>query len=483
VNRWWLTNLRSRLTLWYVGVLAALLVIYAVLVFSFQYAVLTKQIVHDEVQDVVTVEGLLFFDMAGKLQLRQDYFSRPQSHLLVDRLMEVRDRSSGAVLYRTPTLKGMSLGGPLKPDEGEAHPNERLIRLQDGTYVLLISHIHGMNGHQLIIRLGYSMAPLRARMFQFLLVLLIAIPVALLIAGAAGQAIAKRALSPVEEMARRAEGITARNLHDRLSISNPDDELGQLASAFNHLLDRLEQSFEQLKRFTADAAHELRTPIAAMRTIGEVALEDNEENVCYKEILSSILEETARLNETIDALLLLARAEATQGGRETQSWSLKSVVNEVLGLLEVLSDEKGIRVVQEGLSVSNDSIRADRGLLRTAILNILHNAIKFSPHHGVIRVGYEHLATSGNKIQLYVQDEGPGIADGEHERVFERFYTSNSRETATFSGTGLGLSVAKLVIERLGGSIHFENGLAVGARCRIELPLSRDGNRINTWPA
>ncbi|WP_238398471.1 ATP-binding protein [Edaphobacter sp. 12200R-103] len=439
---------------------------------------MTKQIVHDEVQDVVTVEGLLFFDTAGKLQLRQDYFSRPQSHLLVDRLMEVIDRSSGDVLYRTPTLKGMNLGGALRPGEGEAHPNERVIRLQDGTLVLLISHIHGMNGRQLVIRLGYSMAPLQARMFQFLLVLLIAIPIALLIAGAAGQAIARRALSPVEEMAKRAEGITAKNLHDRLNTSNPDDELGQLASAFNHLLDRLEQSFDQLKRFTADAAHELRTPIAAMRIIGEVALEENEGNVSYKEVLSSILEETARLNETIDALLLLARAEATQGGRETQSWSLQSVVNEVLGLLEVLSDEKGIRVVQEGSYVSNANIRADRGLLRTAIMNVLHNAIKFSPRNGVIRIAYDGLAPTRNAVQLYVQDEGPGIAEDEYEQVFERFFTSNSHETATFSGTGLGLSVAKLVIERLGGSIYFDH-LAVGARCRIELPLSRDDARTN----
>ena len=475
MSRFWPTDLRTRLTIWYVGVLAALLVIYAVIVFGFQYAVLTKQIVHDEVQDVVTVEGLLFFDTAGKLQLRQDYFSRPQSHLLVDRLMEVRDRSSGAVLYRTPTLKGMSLGGALRPGEGDEHPNERIVRLQDGTLVLLISHIHGMKGHELVIRLGYSMAPLRARMFQFLLVLLIAIPIALLIAGAAGQAIAKRALSPVEEMARRAEGITAKNLHDRLSISNPDDELGQLASAFNHLLDRLEQSFEQLKRFTADAAHELRTPIAAMRTIGEVALEESEENVSCKEVLSSILEETARLNETIDALLLLARAEATQRGEENQSWSLKSVVDEVLGLLEVLSDEKGIRIVQEGQHVANDNVRADRGLLRTAIMNVLHNAIKFSPRQGVIRIAYEGTSTTGRAIQLCVKDEGPGIPDGEYDRVFDRFFTSDSRETAAFSGTGLGLSVAKLVIERLGGSISFDHGLAVGAGCRIELPLSQDG--------
>ena len=477
MKRWWPSNLRSRLTFWYVGVLAILLVVYAALVFAFQYAVLTKQIVHDEIQDVVTVEGLLFFDHMGTLQLRQDYYSRPQSHLLIDRMMEVRD-ASGDVLYRSPTLRGMSLGGPTRPGEGDADFGERLVRLDDGTHVLLISHIHGMDNRQLLIRLGYSLAPLRARMLQFLLVLLIAIPLALLIAAIAGQTIARRALRPIEKMATRAEGITARNLQDRLETLNPNDELGHLASVFNHLLDRLEGSFEQLQRFTADAAHELRTPIAALRTIGEVALEDGRGEHAYKEALSSILEETSRLSETIDALLLLARAEATQGGREPEAWPLKSLVEEVLGLLEVLSEEKSLKVLQEGGAMGEGSVRADRGLLRTALMNVLHNAIKFSPEGGVIRVSYSRPETAPLFLQLLVQDEGAGIAKGEHERVFERFFTSSARETAAYGGTGLGLSVAKLILERLGGSIRFDPNATSGARCLIELPVidSHSGN-------
>jgi signal transduction histidine kinase len=471
LKRWWPSNLRSRLTFWYVGVLAVLLIVYAALVFAFQYAVLTKQIVHDEIQDVETVEGLLFFDNAGTLQLRQDYYSRPQSHLLIDRMMEVRDKS-GIVLYRSPTLNGQYLGGSMRPGEGDADFGERLIRLDDGTHVLLISHIHGMGNRQLLIRLGYSLAPLRARMLQFLLTLLIAIPLALVIAAIAGQAIAKRALRPIERMTKRAEGITAKNLQDRLDIANPNDELGQLASVFNLLLDRLEESFEQLQRFTADSAHELRTPLAALRTIGEVALEDGGGESSYKEALSSILEETSRLSETIDSLLLLARAEATQGGREPESWPLKSLVDEVLSLLEVLSDEKTLTVLQDGSTLGVVKVRADRGLLRTALMNVLHNAIKFSPEHSVIRLSYTRADAQPQFIQFCVQDEGAGIAEGENERVFERFFTSSARETAESSGAGLGLSVAKLIVERLGGSIRFEEHAGAGARCCIELPVS-----------
>ena len=179
------TSLRTRLTLWYLTVLALLLLIYATFVFAFQYAVLTRQIFHDEVQDAVTVEGLLYFDSHGVLQLQQDYYSRPQSHLLIDRLMEIRDLS-GKTLYRSPTLGGMPLGGPLKNGEGDDGFNERIIRLADGSHALIISHIHTMQGRTMVIRLGYSLAPLRTRMLQFLLLLLIAIPGALIVAGAAG---------------------------------------------------------------------------------------------------------------------------------------------------------------------------------------------------------------------------------------------------------------------------------------------------------
>jgi heavy metal sensor kinase len=460
-------SLRSRLTLWYVTVLALLLLVYAVLVFAFQYVVLTRQIFHDEVQDAITVEGLLYFDSHGALQLQQNYYSRPQSHLLIDRLMEIRD-FSGQVLYRSPTLQGMPLGGPLKRGEGDDSFDERLVRLRDGSHALIISHIHTMQGRTIVIRLGYNLAPLRTRMVQFLLMLLVAIPGALIVAGAAGQLIAKRGLRPLKEMAARAEGITASNLHDRLHVENPKDELGQLASVFNHLLQRLEHTFEQMKRFTADAAHELRTPLASIRTVSEVALERGQGPEEYRDALASILEEGARLNETIDGLLLLTRAEATQPGREQTVFSAKELVDEVLGVLGVLIEEKHIAVFQDDESIGTSTTRGERGLVRTAFMNVLHNALKFSPSDSTLRISYSR---SADKLRIAVQDQGPGISADERQRVFDRFYTSTSQATASKSGAGLGLSIARLIIDRIGGTIGFEDS-SQGAKCVIELSLS-----------
>ena len=465
------TNLRSRLTFWYVSVLAALLLIYAVIVFAFQYAALSRQLFHDEVQDVITVEGLLYFDGQGTLRLRDNYFSRPQSHLLVDRMMEVRDLS-GKVLYRSATLKEMPLGGSSRPGEGDADFDARIVRLRDGSHAFVISHIHTMQGRSLLIRLGYSLVPLRDRMFQFFLLLLIAIPLALAIAATAGQIIAKRALRPLQQMATRAEGITVSNLNDRLVIENPNDELGHLGRVFNHLLDRLEQAFNQLQRFTADAAHELRTPIASLRTVGEVALEKGQGSAEYQEALSNILEETERLNETIESLLLLSKAESTGSANSKTVFPASELVNEVLSLLQVLMEERHISISREGELIGRAGVRANRSLLRTALLNVLHNALKFSPNNSTLAITYSRSADPDPKLIMTFQDQGPGIAPGEHKRVFERFFTSAAQSTASKSGTGLGLSVTKLVIDRTGGEVWFDEEMQAGAKCIITLPIS-----------
>jgi signal transduction histidine kinase len=187
-----------------------------------------------------------------------------------------------------------------------------------------------------LIRLGYSMAPLQDRMLRFFFLLLVAAPIGLILAGFAGYRIAKRALLPLDLMAARAESITASNLNDRIVVEHPHDELGHMAKVLNHLLERLEQAFVQLQRFTADAAHELRTPLSSLRATGEVALQESRNESGYRESIGSMLEETTRLNQTIDGLLLLARAETTRSDGTNTSFSLIELIDEILALLEVL---------------------------------------------------------------------------------------------------------------------------------------------------
>jgi signal transduction histidine kinase len=281
--------------------------------------------------------------------------------------------------------------------------------------------------------------------------------------------IARRGLRPLEKMTARAEGITASNLHDRLQIENGNDELGQMARVFNHLLQRLDEAFRQMRSFTADAAHELRTPLASIRTMSEIALEQGSSADQYREALANILEETARLNETINGLLLLARAEASQPGQEQTVFSARELVDEVLAVLGILIEEKHIVALQEGDVPEGTDIRADRALLRIAFMNVVHNAVKYSPRDSLLRISWKVVE---DRLSIAFEDQGPGIAHHEQQRVFERFYSSSSPATASASGAGLGLSIAKLIVERIGGTIAFEE-IRTGARCVIELPRPR----------
>jgi signal transduction histidine kinase len=464
------TNIRTRLALWFVVILASVLVVYISAVFIFQYVLLERQIFHDEIQDVETVEGLLHFDQHGSLQLEQGYHTHQQSRLLEDRLMEVRDLA-GNVLYRTDTLKGATLGGTASQDEGVHSYNERSTTLADGTRVLLISHIHPVQGKPVLIRLGYSMVPLHDRMLHFFLLLLLATPIALVAAGFISYSVARRALRPLASMASRAEQITASNLHDRIAVENPDDELGHMARVLNHLLERLQQAFAQLQRFTADAAHELRTPLASIRSTGELTLQRDHSDASYREAISGMLEETTRLSQTIDGLLLLSKAEAVQADSRPTSFFLPELVHEILVLLEVLIEERQITVLEENGDAVHEPLLADRGLIRIALLNVLHNAVKFSPDRSVLRIAYGNVEREGRTFhRISIHDSGAGIAPGEHLRVFDRFFISTVHQAAAPRGSGLGLSIARLIIDRNAGRIYFEENVVNGAKCCIELP-------------
>jgi signal transduction histidine kinase len=273
-------------------------------------------------------------------------------------------------------------------------------------------------------------------------------------------------------MAARAEQITASNLHDRIAVENSYDEMGHMARVLNHLLERLQQAFAQLQRFTADAAHELRTPLASIRSTGELTLQDDRTCGFYREAISGMLEEATRLNQTIDGLLLLSKAEAGQPDNTPTSFSLVELVHEILALLEVLIEERHISVIEEHENSIPEPLTADRTLVRIALLNVLHNAVKFSPDHSTLRIVYGRIERDEHVFhRVAIHDGGPGITPGEHLRVFDRFFTS-AVDQPPQRGSGLGLSIARLVIDRNGGRIYFNEEAVSGAECCIELPTS-----------
>ncbi len=458
-------QVRTRLTVWYVAVLAGVLLLSWALTASFLFLQLRSQLDHYAIQDIETVEGLLYYNKQGMLSLRDDYHNHAESRQVLERYLEVLS-PDGGVQYRNERLGNQALGGSLTENEGVGGYSTRSSALPDGTPVRMVSRRHMLDGHPLLLRLAYSELPDRARFEEFAVASMFAMPLVLALVGLGSYVLAKRALAPLQYMARRAEEITSERLHDRLPTGGVGDELDDLARVFNDLLARLEQSFEQLRRFTSDASHELRTPLASIRSVGEVALQKDGSREEFRDTVGSMLEEVNRLSALVDNLLTIARADAGRIQLHPTEFSPLDLAREAAGLFEVLVEEK-----DQQMTVAGDAtlrVKGDRVFLRQALVNIIHNAVKFSPVGGMISVDVR-LQPTGD-VRLEVTDEGPGIAPEHSARIFDRFYRADESRSRESGGAGLGLSIAQWAVRVHGGTIGLVTGPGIGCTFQIDLP-------------
>ena len=426
---------------------------------------LTNQLYHSEIQDMETAEGLLYFSPSGSIAMHEEYHNRLEDKLRVSRLMQVM-APDGRILYQNDNLKSRDLGRKPFPGEGFHVYNPRRMRLADGTPVLLISHVHSIDSHPLLIRIGYGLNPLNNQVFTSLGILLVAFFPTMLLAAFGGYRVAVKALQPLEEMAITTEQITAESLGRRLPGKQQDDEMGHMARILNGLLARLEASFDQLKRFTADASHELRTPLACLRTTGELSLQKEQTAEQYRETIASMLEEVDRLTQLIERLLLISRADAGQIGLSRTIFPLMELIEESSGMIDILAEEK-----HQQIEISGDRalmVWADRAVLRHAVLNLMENAVKYSPSSGLIRI---HLKRCDDQfVEVAVEDQGPGIPEGDRDRIFDRFFRVDSARSREEGGAGLGLAIAQWAVRANGGSIGLSAKENPGCRFFIRLP-------------
>jgi signal transduction histidine kinase len=234
---------------------------------------------------------------------------------------------------------------------------------------------------------------------------------------------------------------------------------------FNATLQRLENSFAELRRFAADASHELRTPLTALSAEGEVALNNAREPEQFRQSIGAMLEEAQRLQDLVDSLLTLSRAEADQQPLSRLPVELGALSREVVESLRILADEKRQQLTAE----ANGEVVAtgDATLLRHALLNLAHNAVRYTPAGGRIVV---RCLRREREAVIEVTDTGEGIAPEHQAKVFERFYRVDKVRSRAEGGAGLGLAIAKLAVERHGGRIELESAIGKGSVFRIMLP-------------
>ena len=452
-------SVRVRLALWYVGVMVVVLAVYIAAVF---------ELVRTNASGVLDEQLRVDFDWASDmLAQRPDGTIAPYD--------ETGEGDS-------PWLQVWSLNGQLLYDTPEARRNpvpasDQLAVKADEQIVTvpgvsppyrILSGPSRIGGQPVVVQVARSELTITQSMKQLLFVLLLGLPFGVAAAGLGGYSLARRALAPVDRMSERARLITAERLKERLPVDNPDDELGRLATVFNETLTRLESSFEQMRRFTADASHELRTPLTVIRSVGEVGLRGRRDEVAYREIIGSMLEEVDRLARLVDRLLMLSRADTGQSKLSTDIVDLSELADEVAAQLGVLAEEKQQSITLERTGAPRWT--GDRLVLRQALLNLVDNAIKYSPVGGRITI---RVAESPSAAVVEVSDTGPGIPEELQSRIFDRFYRLDKSRSRDNGGTGLGLSIAKWAVEVNGGQLTLEKTNGVGSTFRITLPQTK----------
>jgi heavy metal sensor kinase len=320
-----------------------------------------------------------------------------------------------------------------------------------------------------VIQVARSEFLMRQELRQLVLVFVLGLPVAVAVAGLGGYTLARRALRPIARMTERARSITAERLSDRLPVENPDDEMGRLATVFNETFGRLERSFEQMRQFTADVSHELRTPLTSIRSVGEVGLREHRDEPAYRGIIGSMLEEVDRLASLVDRLLTLSRAETGQARVSAAPFDLRGLADEVATHLGVLAEEKDQAIRVEGPPADAN---ADRFVIRQAVINLVDNAIKFSPAGGRITI---RVGETRDTATLDVADTGRGIAAAARDRIFDRFFRAT--QDGAEKGAGLGLSIARGAVEANGGRLTLVSSNDSGSTFRIVLPRAAAGMR------
>ena len=316
-----------------------------------------------------------------------------------------------------------------------------------------------------VIQVGMSQENLYATRRRFLWVMTAVLPLGLLLAAGGGWTLARRALAPVERMAEAARRISAEHLAERLEESGTGDELDRLSRVLNAMLERLDLSFRQVRQFSADASHELQTPLTILQGELEVALRTPRSPQAYRESIQSALQEIERMASLVEGLLLLARADAGVLRLDLKAIDAAQLLAEVYERMRVVAQSRAVVLDLEALEPH--LVLGDGEWLRRVVLNLVDNAVKYTPAGGRVALSLEWL---DHRVCMSVRDTGIGLSEAEQEHVFQRFYRADSARDHDAQGSGLGLCIARSIVEAHGGTLQVTSRVGEGSAFRVCLP-------------
>ena len=490
-------TLRTRLALWYALVLFTVLGASAIVAWV-GFASLTLAQVDEELHDFASaIGGTLRHEMAERHASEAEDIASAVGELgFSDLAVAVRDSATGEVSFAAvPALPGDDPPSEaLAVSKAAPRLEAELAHAADGGWVANAPHTVINDGAPLRVVLEPLHAGGRAVMLAVAHPLLrrdrlladvatgfaVGIPVVLLLASGGGWWLARKGLAPVVAMSQQARRMGAATLHERLPVAAADDELGDLATTFNELLQRLDAAFEQQRRFLADASHELRTPVAILGGEAQHALARADRTPEeLRAALTVMRDETRRLERIVADLFLLARGDAREQPLVPGELYLDELVADAVRAVRTLAAARDVQVECAPCDAEL-SCRGDEPLLRRLVLNLLDTAVKYTPPGGRVVAS---VRPEGASLIVEVSDTGPGIPPESRERIFDRFYrvrqdrgadaVGQAAGHAAGTGAGLGLAIARWIAEAHGGSLVLARTGAEGSTFRFTMPARR----------
>jgi len=464
-------SIRSRLTAWYVTLLAIILILFSVLLNYF----LAKRL-HESVDNSLTVSATV---VATSATMRLGNSPLPGLNQLFEQFMNQGNLNkfyriydgSGNVGSRSKNISASQfpLSQPAYADALEGKNSYETFTVGGQQPIRVITMPILFEGKLInLVQVGTSLEAVQETLRNLKIFLFTAVPSVLILAALFARFMARRALKPISRIIDTAREIgQGQELSKRIPVLKIKDELGQLALTFNEMMNRLENSFAQMRQFSSDASHELRTPLTVLKGQNELILSKQRKPEEYQEVISSNLEEINYMSKVLEDLFVLSKSDENQVNLDYKPVDLRALVEEVCKHAEILAEEKNIKIIiafLEPIEIKGDEVR-----LRQMVWNVLQNGIKYTQQGGELKIS---LQNEVDFALLTIQDTGIGIPEEDLPLIFNRFYRVDKARTRDEGGSGLGLSICRQIAEAHKGKIEVESKLGVGTRFKIRLPSS-----------
>jgi heavy metal sensor kinase len=477
-------SIRGRLTLWYATALILSLAVFAVVLYLARRRASYQDLDSRIQSEADLTAGILAESYRARgVLVEPDTANRPVLISEVAAVLEVvpdylvLTSRDGRLLFASPDARALTFAEFERltalvahtPPGGSRAPGRHQVGPNGPTLHYVIRDIPQAGGQFGALFAGADTRSAELGLQQLVSTIVVAFVIGLVPAVLVGRWLAGRALEPVDQMITEVREITdGRTLHRRLAVPMVKDELARLAETLNQMMTRLERSFAALRRFTADASHELKTPLTVVRAGVERAITRPDVPQETLAALEETLQEVNRMTELLDSLLTLARADEGRAELHREPVDLRGIVTEAGETGDLLADHAG--VTMEIRTPPDPVVLAvDRSRVRQLVLNLIENAVKYTPRGGQVSV---QLSANDGQILLTVADSGIGIAPGDLPHIFDRFWRADSARTRTGArpGTGLGLAISKWIAEAHGGAIEVQSRPGRGTTFTVTFP-------------